>query len=170
MASRKTPPANLSSPLNRRSMPPPGAQTRGSGSPTPTSSPTTNATPTGRRGTGSSSIHRNSVSSPLSARSAAKRSSELVSEADLENAAAMEDLRSRLSQIESAAEAAAEEHAMQMKAIELRLEEALGEQIKMEDSSHGKDEVIEGIESQVKELTRAKRDQENIYEAEVRLL
>lgn len=82
----------------------------------------------------------------------------------------MEDLRNRLSQIESAAEAAAEEHAMQMKAIELRLEEALAEQIKMEDNSHGKDEVIEGIESQVKELTRAKRDQENIYEAEVRLL
>lgn len=59
---------------------------------------------------------------------------------------------------------------MQMKALELRLEEALAEQIKMEDNSHGKDEVIEGIESQLKELTRAKRDQENIYEAEVRLL
>lgn len=59
---------------------------------------------------------------------------------------------------------------MQMKALELRLEEALAEQIKMEDSNHGKDEVIEGIESQLKELTRAKRDQENIYEAEVRFL
>lgn len=83
---------------------------------------------------------------------------------------ALEELRSRLSQLESAAEAAAEEHTLQVKALQLRLDEAVAEQIKMEDNSHGKDEMIEGIELQVKELTRAKRDQDNIYEAEVRLL
>lgn len=91
----------------------------------------------------------------------------MQSEADLENAAILEDLRSRLAQSESAAEAATEEYAKQIKALQSRLEDALAEQIKMEEAAHQKDEMIESIELQVKELTRAKRDQENIYEAEV---
>lgn len=90
----------------------------------------------------------------------------MQSEADLENAAMLEDLRSRLAQSESAAEAATEEYAKQIKALQSRLEDALAEQIKMEEAAHQKDEMIESIELQVKELTRAKRDQENIYEAE----
>ncbi|KAH8151989.1 uncharacterized protein LAJ45_03982 [Morchella importuna] len=173
-SSRKPPPANLSSPLNRRSMPPPVASSsagsaRGSSrSPTPTGAAAPAAT-AARRNTirdGAPLAHRNSISSPLSARSAAKRSTEVQSEADLENAAMLEDLRSRLAQSESAAEAAAEEYAKQVKALQSRLEDALAEQIKMEEAAHQKDEIIEGIELQVKELTRAKRDQENIYEAE----
>ncbi|RPB16573.1 hypothetical protein P167DRAFT_480925 [Morchella conica CCBAS932] len=155
-------------------MPPPVASSsagsaRGSSrSPTPTSAATPAAT-AARRNTirdGAPLAHRNSISSPLSARSAAKRSTEVQSEADLENAAMLEDLRSRLAQSESAAEAAAEEYAKQVKALQSRLEDALAEQIKMEEAAHQKDEIIEGIELQVKELTRAKRDQENIYEAE----
>lgn len=90
----------------------------------------------------------------------------MQSEADLENAAMLEDLRNRLAQSESAAEAAAEEYAKQVKALQSRLEDALAEQLKMEEAVHQKDEVVEGMELQVKELTRAKRDQENIYEAE----
>jgi hypothetical protein len=37
----------------------------------------------------------------------------------------------------------------------------------MEDLLHAKEEFIENLEIRTKELTRAKRDQENIYEAEV---
>lgn len=177
MSSSRKPPPPVN-PLNRRSMPPAAASSsavRGaSRSPTPTSigapSSSSSAAAPARRNTLRDSgpgAHRNSISSPLSARAAAKRSSELVSESDLENAAIMEDLRSRLAQSESAAEAAAEEYAKQVKALQIRLEEALAEQIKMEEVSHAKDEVIEGMELQIKELTRAKRDQENIYEAEV---
>jgi hypothetical protein len=87
----------------------------------------------------------------------------------LENAAVLEDLRRRLAASESAAEAAAEEYAKQVKALQVRLEEALNEPIRMEEALHVKEEFIENLEIQVKELARAKRDQENIYEAEVSL-
>lgn len=179
MASTRKPPVgnNVSSPLNRRSMPPtaPSAARGPARSPTPNSSGPVVGPSNGvaRRNTlrdrelSSGNPNRNSTSSPLSARSAAKRPSSNSSDADLESAAILEDLRSRLAQSESAAEAAAEEYAKQVKALQLRLDEALGEQNKMEEACHVKDEVIENFEIQIKELTRAKRDQENIYEAEV---
>ncbi|KAG0634593.1 hypothetical protein HOY80DRAFT_894649 [Tuber brumale] len=143
-------------------------------SPTPNSSGPAAGPPNGavRRNTlrdrelSSGNPSRNSTSSPLSARSAAKRPSSNSSDADFEGAAILEDLRSRLAQSESAAEAAAEEYAKQVKALQIRLEEALGEQMRMEEVCHAKDEVIENFEIQIKDLTRAKRDQDNIYEAE----
>ena len=177
MASTRKPPVgnNVSSPLNRRSMPPtaPSTAQGPARSPTPNSSRPVVGPSNGvaRRNTlrdrelSSGNPNRNSTSSPLSARSAAKRPSSNSSDADLESAAILEDLRSRLAQSESAAE----EYAKQVKALQLRLEEALGEQMKMEETCHAKDEVIENFEIQIKELTRAKRDQENIYEAEVKM-
>lgn len=108
-----------------------------------------------------------SVSSPLSARSAVKARPDSPDDAELENAAILEDLRGRLAKSESAAEAAAEEYQKQIKALQLRLEESVKEQVKQEEALHSKDDAIESLEIQVKELIRSKRDQENIYEAEV---
>lgn len=54
-----------------------------------------------------------------------------------------------------------------MKGLQVRLDEARNEQFRMEDLLHVKEEFIENLEIQIKDLTRAKRDQENIYEAEV---
>lgn len=183
MASTRKPPLgnNVSSPLNRRSMPPsaPGAARGTSRSPTPNSNPSS-AAPSlsngiSRRNTlrdrdqaaGGSAPNRNSVSSPYSARSAAKRPPSISTDAELENAAILEDLRSRLAQAESTAEAATEEYAKEMKGLQVRLDEARNEQFRMEDLLHVKEEFIENLEIQIKDLTRAKRDQENIYEAEV---
>lgn len=80
----------------------------------------------------------------------------------------MEDLRGRLAKSEGAAESAAEDYEKQIKALQMRLEESLEEQSKQEEVLHRADDQIEALEIQVKELTRSKRDQENIYEAEVR--
>jgi predicted nucleic acid-binding Zn-ribbon protein len=72
-----------------------------------------------------------------------------------------------LAKSESAAEAAAEEYAKQIKALQMRLDEAQADYVQIEDHSHSKDETIDNLEMQIKDLTRSKRDQENIYEAEV---
>ena len=105
--------------------------------------------------------------SPLSARAAVKTRPMSNDETELENAALLEDLRSRLAKSESAAEAAAEEFAKQIKALQARLDEAQTDYAQIEDQLHSKDEAIEAFEMQIKDLTRSKRDQENIYEAEV---
>lgn len=86
---------------------------------------------------------------------------------ELESAAILEDLRSRLAKSESAAEAAAVEYAKQIKALQARLQESVNDQQKMEEAAHQKDETIERLQVQIKDLTRTKREQENIYEAEV---
>ncbi|KAL7267607.1 hypothetical protein RUND412_009802 [Rhizina undulata] len=176
MASARKPPLPLnSSTANRRSLPPTAATSnRSTRSPTPSTpnSSTVTSTPmSARRNTlrdGVPSAHRNSISSPLSARSAVKRppSDSVSSDAELEHAALFEELRSKLAKTESTAEADKEEFSKQLKAVQMRLDEALSEQAKLEEVAHVKDETIETLEMQVKELTRAKRDQENIYEAE----
>jgi predicted nucleic acid-binding Zn-ribbon protein len=109
-----------------------------------------------------------SISSPLSARSAVKTRPLSNDETEFENVAILEDLRSRLSKSESAAGAAVEEYMKQIKALQLRLGESQADYVRMEDALHAKDEVVENLEMQIKDLTRSKRDQENIYEAEVR--
>ncbi|KAI5776626.1 hypothetical protein EDC01DRAFT_720006 [Geopyxis carbonaria] len=158
---RNKPP--LTSNLNRRA-----ASTR---SPTPTNG-APSPTPGGiaRRNTiregGAHHRSGSSISSPLSARSAAKSRPHSNDETELENAAILEDLRSRLAKSESAAEAAAEEYAKQIKSLQIRLEESIAEQVKMEESQHSRDEFMESLEMQIKDLTRSKRDQDNIYEAE----
>lgn len=117
-----------------------------------------------------SSIQRGSVNggSPLSARSAVKtRPSIEEIEQEHENNVILEDIRSRLAKSESAAEAAAEEYAKQIKALQLRLDELHADNVRLEDTTHSKEDTIEGLEMQIKDLTRSRRDQENIYEAEV---
>jgi CII-binding regulator of phage lambda lysogenization HflD len=88
-------------------------------------------------------------------------------EAELENAAILEELKSRLAKSETAAETAAQEYANQLTALKQRLSEANTEYMRIEEHIHAKDETIEQLEIQVKDLIRSKRDQENIYEAEV---
>lgn len=88
-------------------------------------------------------------------------------EVELENAAILEDLRTRLSKGESAAEAAAVQYALQIKALQQRLDETQADYVRIEEQMHTKDENVEALEMQIKDLTRSKRDQENIYEAEV---
>ena len=110
-----------------------------------------------------------SIGSPLSARSAVKTRPVSHDESELENAAILEDLRSRLAKSESAAEAAAEEFNKQIKALQLRLDSSHADHVRLEDQIHARDETIEALEMQIKDLTRGKRDQENIYEAEVRI-
>lgn len=79
----------------------------------------------------------------------------------------LEDIRTRLAKSESAAEAAAQEYSLQIKALQLRLDEAQKDYAKVEEQMHSKEDAIENMQIQIKELTRSKRDQENIYEAEV---
>jgi hypothetical protein len=175
MASRKPP---LTSNINRRSQPP--TLTSRSTTPTPSTNSGSSAAvavtperPNGiaRRNTIREGGHHRSGSSisgsPLSARAAAKARPVSTNDDELESAAILEDLRSRLAKSESAAEAAAVEYAKQIKALQSRLQESLGEQAKMEEASHQKEEIIEGLQVQIKDLTRTKREQENIYEAEV---
>ena len=79
----------------------------------------------------------------------------------------MEDLRTRLSKSESAAEAAAAQYALQLKGLQQRLDETQADYDRIEEQMHSKDESVQALEMQIKDLTRSKRDQENIYEAEV---
>lgn len=162
-----------------RKPPAPGRQPAGSASRSPTPSSTTSPLPASTRisrrntvlgGRDGSFPHRGSISggSPLTARAAARRPVDSNNDAELENAALLEDLRSRLARSESAAEAAAQEYTKQIEALQIRLDESTTEQVKMEETMHVKEEAIEDLETQVKDLTRSKRDQENIYEAEVR--
>ncbi|CCX09456.1 Similar to hypothetical protein [Tuber melanosporum Mel28]; acc. no. XP_002837700 [Pyronema omphalodes CBS 100304] len=124
-------------------------------------------TPMSRRNTASG--HRPSISlsgSPLSARSSVKTRPQTDNETELEAAAMLEDIRTRLAKSESAAEAAAQEYSLQIKALQLRLDEAQKDYAKVEEQMHSKEDAIENMQIQIKELTRSKRDQENIYEAE----
>lgn len=174
MASRNKPPPTSN--VNRRSQPP--ALASRSTTPTTTAASAAPATPErpsgiARRNTireGTHSRSGSSISSPLSARAAAKGSRPVSTNDDeLENAAILEDLRSRLAKSESAAEAAVVEYAKQIKALQSRLQESISEQTKMEETNHQREEIIERLEVQIKDLTRTKREQENIYEAEVGL-
>ena len=79
-------------------------------------------------------------------------------------------LRQKVAKLEAAAEQAETSFEDQMKALQGRMEEAVDEASRMEETLHGKDEVIEELEGEVKELKREKRDMENIFDAEVGLI
>jgi hypothetical protein len=162
-----------SSPAGRAT--PVGRSTPGRASPAPATPTTarnataTTARPTARRNTLTNGRPAtSSTGSPLSARGAVKTRPVTENEAELENAAVIEDLKSRLAKSETAAETAAQEYASQLTALKQRLSEANTEYMRIEEQIHTKDETIEQLEIQVKDLIRSKRDQENIYEAEVR--
>lgn len=114
-----------------------------------------------------------SLRTGISARSAVKRASisGAVNMDDntaelLEKDGIISDLTQRIKRIEANAAAAADNFQDQMQALQSRMEEAVDEATKMEDIIHSRDEMIEELESQITELDRRNRDQENIYETE----
>ncbi|KAK6345317.1 hypothetical protein TWF718_007236 [Orbilia javanica] len=110
--------------------------------------------------------------SPFSAKAVARRSTIITSptsdltESQLENAVAMEDLKKKVAEAEARNAAMEEDFAKQIKALQARIDEASAEQSKLEDLLAGKTDAAETLENDLKELQRAKRDQDKLFEAE----
>jgi chromosome segregation ATPase len=83
-------------------------------------------------------------------------------DAHMESAALIEELKERVQRTEEASE----EYKKQVEVLQSRLDEAVGEQGKLEDKLHEEEERIEGVENDKRELLRQKREIEGIYEAE----
>ena len=111
--------------------------------------------------------------SPFSAKAVARRSTIITSptsdltDSQLENAVAMEDLKKKVAEAEAKNLAMEEDFAKQIKALQARIDEASAEQSKLEDQLAGRTDAAETLENDLKELQRAKRDQEKLFEAEV---
>ncbi|KAK6505016.1 hypothetical protein TWF481_006948 [Arthrobotrys musiformis] len=110
--------------------------------------------------------------SPFSAKAVARRSTIITSptsdltDSQLENAVAMEDLKKKVAEAEAKNLAMEDDFAKQIKALQARIDEASTEQSKLEDLLAGKTDAAETLENDLKELQRAKRDQEKLFEAE----
>lgn len=74
----------------------------------------------------------------------------------------MEDLRERLKK----AELASEEYQKQIGVFQSRLDDAIGEQAKLEERLHEEEERAEGLQNEQRESLRQRRELEGIYEAE----
>ena len=136
-------------------------------SPTPSSQPTST-------GVGRSPSTR----SPVSARAAARRptagrsnlSNSKVATADnseeddarAESAALIDDLKTRLQK----AELASEEYQKQLEILQSRLDEALTDHAKLEESTHQKDGIIEVLAVDKRDLSRQIREVSQLHDAE----
>lgn len=116
--------------------------------------------------------------SPVSARAAARkpgRSNLSVSsvpkvtntdssdeEARAQNAALIEELKEQLQKAESASE----QYRKQLEVLQLRLDEAIAEQTRLEDQAHEKESKIEALNSEIREHARQLRDLEQAHERE----
>lgn len=117
-------------------------------------------------------------STPVSARAAARkpgRSSNLSmsnvprisndpsdEEARAQNAALIEELREQLQK----AETASEQYQKQLGVLQMRLDEAVSEQTKLEDQSHERDTRIESLSNEIRDQARQLRDLEQNQESE----
>ncbi|KAJ5240220.1 hypothetical protein N7468_004839 [Penicillium chermesinum] len=117
-------------------------------------------------------------STPVSARAAARkpgRSSNLSmsnvprigndpsdEEARAQNAALIEELREQLQK----AETASEQYQKQLGVLQMRLDEAVSEQTKLEDQAHERDTRIESLSNQIRDQARQIRDLEQNHEME----
>ncbi|GIJ88592.1 hypothetical protein Asppvi_007516 [Aspergillus pseudoviridinutans] len=159
--------------------------TPGSGSKTSTTdNNTVNGTPS-RVHTRSPSASTNGLSrspslrgsTPVSARAAARkpgRSNLSMSnvpqvaadpseeEARAQNAALIEELKEQLQKAESASE----QYRKQLGVLQMRLDEAISEQGKLEDQAHEKDSKIEALNSEIRDHIRQIRDLEQAHELE----
>lgn len=147
-------------------------------------SPSTNGTPS-RTHSRSPSASTNGLSrspslrgsAPVSARAAARkpgRSNLSMSsvpkvtpdpseeEARAQNAALIEDLKEQLQK----AETASEQYQKQLGVLQMRLDEAVSEQGKLEDQAHEKDSRIESLNGEVRDHVRKIRDLEQAHEQE----
>ncbi|KAJ5171909.1 hypothetical protein N7492_004502 [Penicillium capsulatum] len=116
-------------------------------------------------------------SAPVSARAAARRPTRSnlsmsnvprvgndpsEDEARAQNAALIEELREQLQK----AETASEQYQKQLGVLQMRLDEAVSEQGKLEDQAHERDTRIETLNSEIRDKTRQIRDLEQNYEME----
>ncbi|KAE8151162.1 M protein, serotype 2.1 precursor [Aspergillus avenaceus] len=158
--------------------------TPGSAAKSSTDSPTVNGTPS-RTHTRSPSTSTNGVSrspslrgsTPVSARAAARkpgRSNLSTSsvpkvnrdpseeEARAQNAALIEELKEQLQKAESASE----QYQKQLGVLQMRLDEAVSEQGKLEDQAHEKDSKMEAFNGEIRDYVRQIRDLEQAHEME----
>lgn len=83
-------------------------------------------------------------------------------EARAQNAALIEELKEQLQK----AETASEQYRKQLGVLQLRLDEAVSEQGKLEDQGHEKDSKLERLNSEIREHARQIRDLEQNHEME----
>ncbi|CAG8889007.1 unnamed protein product [Penicillium nalgiovense] len=83
-------------------------------------------------------------------------------EARAQNAALIEELREQLQKAESASE----QYQKQLGVLQMRLDEAISEQTKLEDQAHERDSRIETLNSEIRDQGRQIRDLEQNHEAE----
>ncbi|KAK2762867.1 hypothetical protein FQN54_001042 [Arachnomyces sp. PD_36] len=166
MSTAKKPVSN--SPGNRNSLTDPSSSPRVSARQSPNPSASTNGlgrSPSGRQ-------------SPVSARAAARkpgRSNLSMSsvpkmlprdpseeDARAENAALIEDLKEQLQK----AETVSEQYQKQLGVLQMRLDEAVSEQGRLEEDAHEKESRIESLNDQVRDHARQIRDLEQGYDTE----
>ncbi|KAL2807637.1 hypothetical protein BJX63DRAFT_63875 [Aspergillus granulosus] len=83
-------------------------------------------------------------------------------EARAQNAALIEDLKEQLQK----AETASEQYQKQLGVLQMRLDEAVSEQTKLEDQSHERDSKIEALNGEIRDHVRQIRDLEQAHELE----
>ncbi|GES66399.1 M protein, serotype 2.1 precursor [Aspergillus terreus] len=167
------------------------ATTRKSGTPgnsakssTASDSPSVNGTPS-RAHSRSPSAATNGISrspslrgsTPVSARAAARKpgrsnlsmssvprvaSDPTEEDARAQNAALIDDLKEQLQKAESASE----QYRKQLGVLQMRLDEAVSEQGKLEDQAHEKDSRIEALNGEIRDHVRQIRDLEQAHEQE----
>jgi chromosome segregation ATPase len=166
-AATKKPPAGTPPSRRPSTDPPIASPSRGPArSPTPSSSSTTNGIARARSIRGGT---------PVSARAAVQRpgagasnlsTSSAASDADddarAETVALLDDLKERLQK----AETTSDQFQKQAQVLELRLDEAIQEQGKLEDKLHESEEKLETLENGKRDALRQRREMESIYEAE----
>lgn len=83
-------------------------------------------------------------------------------EARAQNAALIEELREQLQK----AETASEQYQKQLGVLQMRLDEAISEQGKLEDQGHERDTRIEALNGEIRDQARKIRDLEQNHELE----
>jgi len=83
-------------------------------------------------------------------------------EARAQNAALIEDLKEQLQK----AETASEQYRKQLGVLQMKLDEAVSEQGKLEDQSHERESKIEALNGEIREHVRQIRDLEQSHEME----
>lgn len=102
----------------------------------------------------------NGVTSAGSAATDAEREREEAARA--ETIALLDDLRERLAK----AEGASDNYKKTAEVLQVRLDESLGEQARLEEKCHEYEEQIEGLQNERRDAARQMREMEAIYEAE----
>ena len=106
---------------------------------------------------------RKPLRSNLSVSSVPKLTNEPADEdARAENAALIGELKEQLQK----AEMASEQYFKQLGVLQMRLDEAISEQVKLEDQSHEKDTKIEALNTEIREHARQMRECGQVYEME----